>query len=58
MITIYDRSQDNYQSVIEAIQNVAEKTKLSLHEPIFFGKEYEYLKSCLDTTYVSTVKIC
>ena len=29
--------------------------KLSLHEPIFFGKEYEYLKNCLDTTYVSTV---
>ena len=43
------------RSVIEAIQNVAGKTKLPLHEPIFFGKEYEYLKSCLDTTYVSTV---
>ena len=43
------------RSVIEAIQNVAGKTKLSLHEPIFFGKEYEYLKNCLDTTYVSTI---
>ena len=43
------------KSVIEAIRNVGGKTKLSLHEPIFFGKEYEYLKNCLDTTYVSTV---
>lgn len=43
------------KNVIEAIRKVAGEKKLSLHEPIFLGKEYEYLKNCLDTTYVSTI---
>ena len=31
------------------------KGQAELHEPIFVGNEWKYLKKCLDSTYVSTV---
>lgn len=43
------------KNIIRAIRNVAGKDKLNLHEPLFSGKEKEYLNNCIDTTYVSSV---
>jgi perosamine synthetase len=31
------------------------KTSISLHEPCFIGKEWEYVKDCIDTGWVSSV---
>ena len=41
--------------VIEAIQSVIGAGPKALHEPIFAGNEWEYLKECLDSTFVSSV---
>jgi len=41
--------------VIEAIQSVVGAGPKALHEPIFAGNEWEYLKECLDSTFVSSV---
>ncbi len=48
----------NKQSVIDALQNVVKKKDddfVSLHEPLFAGNEWEYVKECLDTGWVSSV---
>jgi len=42
-------------SVITAIQGVIGDSPASLHEPTFAGREWEYVKECLDTGWVSSV---
>ena len=41
--------------ILTSIQDVTGNKKTSLHEPIFNGNEWDYLKECLDSTYVSSV---
>jgi aminotransferase in exopolysaccharide biosynthesis len=42
-------------NVITAIQSVVGFDPVSLHEPSFNGNELQYLKECIDSTYVSSV---
>lgn len=41
--------------VVEAIRKVTGEGQIALHEPKFSGNEWNYLKECLDTSYVSSV---
>jgi len=41
--------------VVDALRHVCGAGPLALHEPRFSGKEWEYLKACLDSTFVSSV---
>ena len=41
--------------VLEAIVRVLGPGPVKLHEPTFDGNEWNYLKECLDSTYVSSV---
>lgn len=41
--------------VIAAIRAVVGGNAVGLHEPLFAGNEWAYLKECLDSTYVSSV---
>jgi len=43
--------------VTEAIRSVVGAGTKALHEPTFSGNEWEYLKECLDSTFVSSVGI-
>ena len=43
------------KKIISVIRSIAGNNDLYLHEPLFFGNEWSYLKNCLDTTYVSSV---
>lgn len=43
------------EQTISAIRSVVGDAPVSLHEPKFLGKEWAYVKECLDTTYVSSV---
>lgn len=43
------------QKVVFAIVEVVGSKPVSLHEPIFQGNEWIYLKECLDSTFVSSV---
>ena len=43
------------ENVVEAIKGVVGSNPVALHEPSFDGNESEYLKECLDSTYVSSV---
>lgn len=47
----------NVQAVVDAIRAVlgASPGPVALHEPTFRGREWDYLKECLDSTYVSSV---
>ncbi|AOY84382.1 LegC family aminotransferase [Moorena producens JHB] len=42
-------------SIIKAIQAVVGHDPVPLHEPRFTGSEWDYLKECLDSTFVSSV---
>lgn len=44
-------------NIVDAIQSAAgpHSSALPLHEPQFGGKEWSYLKECLDSTFVSSV---
>jgi perosamine synthetase len=42
-------------NVITAIQSVVGFDPVALHEPSFNGNELQYLKECIDSTYVSSV---
>jgi perosamine synthetase len=42
------------KQVIAAIQSVVGTGPRALHEPVFRGNEWSYLKECLDTTYVAS----
>ena len=55
-----DIKSNEYQKKIidqflSGIQKVVGNNPVALHEPSFKGKEWEYLKDCLDSTYVSSV---
>ena len=41
--------------VVAAIKEVIGEDPAQLHEPSFEGNEWNYLKECLDSTYVSSV---
>jgi perosamine synthetase len=41
--------------VLEAIVSVAGSRNVPLHEPSFDGNEWNYVKECLDSTFVSSV---
>lgn len=41
--------------ITEAIRSVVGSGPKALHEPTFSGNEWEYLKECLDSTFVSSV---
>jgi perosamine synthetase len=41
--------------VVQAIQSVVGLSPVALHEPIFNGNEWFYVKDCLDTNFVSSV---
>ena len=43
------------QKIVNAIRTVAGEAKVALHEPIFKGNEWSYLKDCLDSGYVSSI---
>jgi perosamine synthetase len=43
------------QTFVEAIARVVGSKPVSLHEPIFQGSEWIYIKECLDSTFVSSV---
>ena len=40
--------------VVQAIRRVVGTGRVELHEPTFEGNEWQYLKECLDSTYVSS----
>jgi len=45
-------------SILKAIKHCLPKesgSPISLHQPSFCGKEWEYVKECLDTGWVSSV---
>jgi perosamine synthetase len=41
--------------VVQAVRSVAGADPVTLHEPRFAGREWEYVKQCLDSTFVSSV---
>ena len=41
--------------VVDAIRSVVGNESVSLHEPNFSGNEWEYIKECLDSNFVSSV---
>ncbi|PJZ53389.1 LegC family aminotransferase [Leptospira adleri] len=43
------------KDVVSAIRNVVGSSPVPLHEPIFAGNEWKYLKECLDSSFVSSV---
>lgn len=47
--------QSTTREVVSAIACAIGNLPAALHEPQFAGKEWEYLKECLDTTFVSSV---
>jgi aminotransferase in exopolysaccharide biosynthesis len=46
---------DLIYQVVDAIGSVVGAVPVALHEPRFAGKEWEYVKLCLDSTFVSSV---
>lgn len=47
----------NIQKILEALDTVLGDTRrpIALHEPCFFGKEWVYVKDCLDSAWVSSI---
>ena len=43
------------QKIVSILQATLKNEKNPLHEPRFQGKEHQYLKECIDSTYVSSV---
>jgi perosamine synthetase len=41
--------------IVDAIRSVTGSGAVALHEPLFVGNEWLYLKECLDSTFVSSV---
>ena len=50
-----ENSSDLAGQVVAAIRSVIGSDPAVLHEPSFNGNEWQYLKECLDSTYVSSV---
>lgn len=51
----YQTSDTLEDQVLEAIVKVVGPSPVKLHEPTFDGNEWNYVKECLDSTYVSSV---
>ena len=51
----YQTSDKLEDQVLEAIIKVRGPGPVKLHEPTFDGNEWNYVKECLDSTYVSSV---
>lgn len=51
------KNEFDVYKIIQAIKTVlpADRDSISLHEPLFAGNEWLYLKECLDTGWVSSV---
>ena len=49
------KQKDISNAIVKAITSVVGKQKVPLHEPLFQGQEWQYLKNCLQSTYVSSV---
>lgn len=47
--------QSTTQDVVAAISRVVGQAPVALHEPCFGGNEWQYVKECLDSTFVSSV---
>jgi len=43
------------RQVVDAIRLVVGSDPVSIHEPYFGGNEWNYLKECLDSTFVSSM---
>jgi len=43
------------EQIVAAIHSVVGAGPVALHEPSFIGNEWQYLKECLDSTFVSSV---
>ncbi|EMS85312.1 LegC family aminotransferase [Leptospira noguchii] len=41
--------------IVNAIRDVVGSSPVFLHEPIFSGNEWQYVKECIDTSFVSSV---
>jgi len=50
-----DNSTEFVNQILGAIRKVVGPGPVALHEPIFDGNEWIYLKECLDSNYVSSV---
>ena len=48
------KKNDLSKSIINTIKKICFGNSINLHEPLFFGKEYDYLKDCITSTYVSS----
>lgn len=46
---------DFVSQTVAAVRSVVGAAPAALHEPRFAGREWEYLKECLDSTFVSSV---
>jgi perosamine synthetase len=46
---------DLIAQTVAAVRSVVGVNPVVLHEPCFAGREWEYVKECLDSTYVSSV---
>lgn len=52
---IFMESSDLADGVVVALNSVLGESTVALHEPCFEGREWVYLKECLDSTFVSSV---
>ncbi len=43
------------EEIIKGISKVIETNTAQLHEPVFEGNEWKYVKECIDSTFVSSV---
>ena len=45
------------ENILKALKKVLKNRNrlVSLHEPQFIGNEYNYIKECIDSNFVSTV---
>jgi perosamine synthetase len=54
-MTSHQGTKDLTQELISAITSVTGSGAFALHEPEFNGNEWDYVKECLDTNFVSSV---
>lgn len=54
-MTVAASSSTLATQVCDAIRKVVGQGPVALHEPVFGGNEWAYLKECLDSTFVSSV---
>ena len=45
-----------FEQIVQAIRKIyGDRKTIPLHEPVFLGKEKEYMQECIDSTFVSSV---